>query len=377
MNQNPCLAIMLAASVSLGCSGGGSVQPMDIFTDSTVDATDTMTDTGTPDLPYDTAGTCTPGSCPPGMACVDGMCRTPCSGGSCPGTQTCCNGYCANTSTDPYHCGACDSPCFPEGNFCLSGSCSCNGATVCDPNWLCCSTGGCVNALWDRDNCGGCGVSCAEDQQCLGGTCGGNCAETGCPEVPHGTASCDGSTCVVDSCEEGWADADGIFENGCECAAVADDNGGAECTAAYDLGELSDAGSGSTITVEGFVSSSAPEDWYMFTAVDSADTECDEFHVDVRFTTNPDDAAQFDVYLADCATAWVCQNDIEFVVAMDFYDDTGAEPTGECPCAAADPPAGQNMCTDNSAVYYVVVHLAEGASMGCEPYQLTVSNNAI
>ncbi len=361
------VALMAVAA----CSGGGSVQPINDGTTDTgviLDATDSIA----PDVPYDATGTCTPGSCPPGLTCVDGMCRTPCSGGSCSGTQTCCNGYCANTNTDPYHCGECNSPCWPEGNFCLSGSCSCNGAAVCETDWLCCSSGGCVYYLWDRENCGGCGVACGPDQQCLGGSCDGSCASTGCPEVPNGTASCDGSLCVVSTCDEGWADADGIFENGCECEAVADDHGGADCAGAYDLGSISDATPGTSVTVEGFVSSSAPHDWYRFSAVDSPDTSCDDFHVDVHFDANPGDAVRLDVYLNDCSAS-VCDADTEFVVATDFIELTGTEPTGECPCGAT-PAAGSNICSDNSAVYYVAVHLAPGMTMGCEPYQLTISN---
>jgi hypothetical protein len=366
---------LLTVALLSACGSGGSVQPLDASTDPIpTDGVDTTNDVSTPDTSVDTSpGGCIPGSCPPGQSCVDGMCRTPCSGGTCSGSQTCCNGYCANTNTDPYHCGECNSPCWPEGNFCLSGSCSCNGAAACETGLLCCATGGCVDSQWDPDNCGDCGVSCADGEQCIGGVCGGSCAEHGCPDVDHGTATCDGDVCVIESCDEGWADADGDVSNGCECEAEADDHGGELCEVAYDLGSVSDEEPGGSVTVEGFVSASAPEDWYVFTATDTEDTECDAFHVDVHFDVNPEDSVVFDVTMGDCETL-VCENDVEFEVATDFLDTSGPELTGECPCAA-DPGEGTNMCTDNTAVYYVVVKLAEGVtSMGCEPYQLTVSN---
>ena len=47
----------------------------------------------------------------------------------------------------------------------------------------------------DPANCGECGIVC---------------------EAPHATAECSGGICRIAECEEGWADCDAVYENGCE-----------------------------------------------------------------------------------------------------------------------------------------------------------------
>ena len=368
------LLVLACGAMALACAES-HVQP-DVTDDTPWDTPDADATDAT-DLDADTgeAG-CTATSCPPGQECVDGSCRPVCTGSSgCPGGQQCCDGNCFSVMTDPARCGDCDTTCIPEANMCVAGTCSCNGATSCEAGSTCCTGIGCVQAEWDRTNCGSCGNECADGQQCIGGTCGGSCAEHGCPEVDHGTASCDGTMCVISMCDDGWADADGAFENGCECEAVADDNGGPSCAGAHDLGTLSDASPGSSVTAEGFVSEWAPVDWYVFTAEDSADTSCDEFHVTISFDANPSDAHVFDVFKGACGSTAECSDDVEYEVALDFSDASSGELLGECPCAAT-PGADSNICSDNTATYYVVVELASGSTVvGCgDPYVLRISN---
>jgi hypothetical protein len=335
----------------------------------------------TPDVPYD------PGY--PDMDIVsdhsdvtdgqDGEVAPSCgSGGSCSAGYTCCpDNRCYNLTNDPSNCGECGSSCSPKGNMCIAGNCSCNGAAPCtDPGDICCTSGGCLDPMYDPNNCGSCGMKCSDGQACVAGTCGGSCEGVGCPDVPHGTSECVDGICVISSCDDGWADGDGNVANGCECEVTAEDNGGPSCDAAYDLGELHDSEPGESRTVEGFCSLLAPEDWYAFDAIDDADTACDNFHVDIRFLSNPGRSYVFDVRQASCTTGTVvCENDTEYVMAVDTRQpEGGGSFWGECPCKATAE-ANANLCTDNSSPFFVVVKLAEGADPpGCEPYRLEISN---
>jgi hypothetical protein len=365
--------LALAVVFSIGCGEGGYQPiPPDTLVDGDVPPVDVIDSVDAPD-----AGGCPPEGCPAGTVCHDGLCRSPCTDtDDCPGILECCEGYCYNTASSPYHCGECGNRCLPEGNACLSGVCSCNGAAPCDTGLTCCSTGGCLDTTWDRLNCGDCGHECIPGQQCLGGVCGGSCADHGCPEVPHGTAACDGTVCIITDCDDGWVDADGIFDNGCECATEVVDSGGPTCLEAYYLGAFTDTPP-SSVTVQGFISTGESEDWYYFTATDTPDTDCDTFHVRVQFTENPGDAHQFDVYQGDCSGTNVCEDDTVFEVDTSTLVPVGSELVGECPCRPADPLAGENLCSDNSADYFVVVHPVEGATLtGCEPYEVSISNGS-
>jgi hypothetical protein len=299
------------------------------------------------------------------------------SGGSCPSGQTCCpDNRCYNLTNDATNCGECGKSCYPKGNMCIAGNCSCNGAAPCtQEGYICCPGGGCLDPRFDANNCGDCGVACGEDEQCVNGICGGSCDGTSCPDIPHGTAECIDGICIITECEDGWADGDGNLTNGCECEVSADDNGAPLCDSAYDLGELHDSEPGESVTVEGFCSEIAPVDWYRFQAVDDADTNCDNFHVDVRFLSNPGRAYVFDIIQASCTTgSVVCENDTEYQMAVDTRQGSGESAWGECPCSA-DPDPTANLCMDNSSPFFVSVKLAEGAEpLGCEPYRIEISN---
>jgi len=360
----------LVSMLAIACSEGGYQNiPSDSHTD--MDGVDSHDGTDTAD------GSGCGSGCPTGMDCVDGLCRSRCTdSGDCPGALECCDGHCYNTSSEVYNCGECGNDCLPEGNACLSGYCSCNGAEACDEGYSCCNPGGCKFTMWDRENCGSCGSVCVEDQQCIGGVCGGSCASAGCPEVPHGTASCEGSECVISACDVGWVDGDGVFENGCECEIDVTDFGAATCLEAYNLGSLSDSPS-SSVTTQGFTSPAAPEDWYTFTATDTTDTDCDTFHVLVELIVNPLASYQLDVYSGACDGTNECTDDITFEVDNAYSSVVGTEVRGECPCDPTAPGPGEALCSDNTATYYVVVHLkADVTSAGCEPYTLSVSNGS-
>ena len=59
---------------------------------------------------------------------------------------------------------------------------------------------------------------CALDQSCKEGTCQSAPGCAACGEVPHGKATCFHGACLVEACETGYRDANGIFQDGCEYA---------------------------------------------------------------------------------------------------------------------------------------------------------------
>jgi hypothetical protein len=167
---------------------------------------------------------------------------------------------------------------------------------------------------------------------------------------------------------------------GCECTAAPVAAMGAMCGSAIDLGSVSDAGAGATLTAMGNALPEGREVWYHFTAVDSPDTACDNFNVRVHFTVNPGMAYDFTVRQGTCVAPIVCaaagDSFQDFTMATNFRMDVGGTLAGECPCT---PPggavvAGVSACSDNGGEYYVRVRRLPGAALSCSAYTLEVSN---
>lgn len=126
--------------------------------------------------------------------CALGNCNT--SYGNCDSNPT--NGCETNLSSNNMNCGAC-------GNVCTfdhaTGACSAGQCVIatCDPGWADCDgtkSNGCeVHIGVDPLNCGACALAC---------------------NLPHATAACASGTCVIGSCNSGWADCDGNASDGCE-----------------------------------------------------------------------------------------------------------------------------------------------------------------
>ncbi len=57
---------------------------------------------------------------------------------------------------------------------------------------------------------------CALDEICTNGLCQSAPGCSACADVPHGKATCFHGTCVVEVCELGFQDANGIYQDGCE-----------------------------------------------------------------------------------------------------------------------------------------------------------------
>ena len=124
-------------------------------------------------------------------ACTGGVCGIgSCNAGygNCDGTVS--NG-CERALNTNNHCGACGNVCA-AGTYCNGGSCvsACPTGTT-----YCAATGNCVNLATDPNNCSGCGVICAT--------------------YPHTTRTCASSSCAW-TCTGGWSNCDGNIANGCE-----------------------------------------------------------------------------------------------------------------------------------------------------------------
>ena len=269
------------------------------------------------------------GGCPPGQRCVSGRCVSSCSGaGDCTVPYQCCDGGCVNVREDVNNCNACGNTCAPYGDSCIGGVCSCNGAVSCGDPMVCCDSAGCRDTQDDEAHCGGCGV-----------VCDGSCAEGVCEE------------CSADAHEA---------------------TGGNTCADALPLGSIDDSGQQQVLT--GNLYPDGDQDCFWFTAADTADADCDSFHVDVRFTSNPDNQFAVEVFRGSCESPECATASYDhYSWATDFLDTGGAEWRGECPCRA-DSVDGTQECSDNTAVFRFCVVRASGAAAACGWYEVEVSN---
>jgi hypothetical protein len=81
----------------------------------------------------------------------------------------------------------------------LSGFANCNNNPL----------DGCeINVSTDPSNCGGCGLIC---------------------NLPHATSGCANGNCTILACTSGWANCNGIAEDGCEVDVTSDLNNCGAC----------------------------------------------------------------------------------------------------------------------------------------------------
>ncbi len=294
-----------------------------------------------------------------------------------------CVGVCADTATCTEGVAACGTP-AADDSICDGLDQDCDGVADEDYVSYTCGVGACVRTsmcVLGIDRCRE-GTPVAETCNAIDDDCDGTtdndppAPATLCPAPPSGTSGCVDGVCRMTSCEPGYADADGSVGNGCECAVEASEaTGGDSCDAAIDLGDFADSGADRTIT--GKIAPAGDEDWYRIRAVDLADTTCDAFNLDIRFTTggNPGGVFRIDVNRGTCGTVEpACATNISdrYSWYTDFSDRTGTSPLGECQCRTSNV-AGYNRCTDNTAVYYVRVYRPDGAA-NCNDYSLRISN---
>ena len=145
---------------------------------------------------------CVAGPSSTSAACVAGRCELECVGssGDCDGDPT--NG-CETPLDSTDNCGRCDRDCtrFEAESTCNAGRCeilACRGGQRdCDAN----PDNGCESNLDETENCGGCGIRC---------------------DLFHAVESCGTGTCTLTSCDAGWDNCDARSENGCEADVDAD-----------------------------------------------------------------------------------------------------------------------------------------------------------
>ena len=201
-----------------------------------------------------------------------------------------------------------------------------------------------------------------------------------CPSSGQEESHCIDGVCVLTSCDEYWFNTDGDVENGCECNDVEIGNGNDVCQKAENLGTYMDLGAAPSLW-SGKLPRIDDVDWYFFLAEDTADSNCDTFHVSVKLTANPQAQFVFDVHSGGCAASnQICSEvDEEFSWYTDFYAAPGPNPGGECGCRVASGDVSptdetHHICTNNSQIFYVKVYRLAGLPASCDEYQLEVSN---
>jgi hypothetical protein len=193
-----------------------------------------------------------------------------------------------------------------------------------------------------------------------------------CDPLKKANTICSVGQCTIESRHTNWYDIDGINSTGCECGIdLIEPLGGQTCSAAVDIGDFPD--DETTETVAGNIIPDGEADWFTFTAVDSPELEgCDEFHLDVRFLSNPDNEFVFDVHFDGCEeTDKLCDATDHLDYFTDFRTDG---PLGECPCSTGLTTPTANACSDNSHEVFVKVYRNPGKPVTCASYELQISN---
>jgi hypothetical protein len=293
--------------------------------------------------------------------CGTGVCRrsSTCSAG----TESCTPGSPTGTDTD---CDGLDDDCdgWADEHY-VSYSCgtgACRRSSTCIGGFESCTPG-----APGTETCN------SIDDDCDGTPDDGTPAAL-CGTIPNATPACVSGSCVIGTCNTGYYDLDLVYSNGCECGRDGYEPSGGSCSAAYNLGTLTD-NPGTYLTVTGNIVPSGDEDWYRVTVTDDADTSADEFEFEVVFTTNPGTALRFDVYRGSCSTLWCSGVPDCSSWYTDFRASVSGEIRGESPCHDSTTPGyGYNRCVDNGTTYYIRVYRATGSTV-CSSYTLRISNN--
>ena len=170
------------------------------------------------------------------MTCADGECRFErCT----PGYDRCGGSTCMALAYDEENCGTCDNVCSTQQPNCTGGRCT---AENCPAGRADCNaaTAGCETVLDSADNCGLCGLRCGP--------------------FPHATAACQTRACAIGRCDTGWADCDGVVDNGCE----------------VDIGTLDDCGACRRICSVPFADESCERGNCTLDQCDSGRADCND-----------------------------------------------------------------------------------------------------
>jgi hypothetical protein len=230
------------------------------------------------------------------------------------------------------------------------------------------------------NNCGGCGNVCTVSH--------------GVPECRDYSATSCG--CEIKSCETSWHDTDALYSTGCECRDdewdLISPTAGDSCGGPIQLNPyiLKD-NDGLRTTVSGNLAGRTDEDWFVFKAVDGAETGPnygDEFNVQVIVGGTTTGEVVVDVYKNDCSNK-ICTGSPHFRYRTDSqFTSTGSgDPwyIGQKPCLPTNQtgcdPAVEcntpiNWCVTEDITFIVRVYrvLPSGARATCGDYTLEVSN---
>ena len=208
---------------------------------------------------------CNPGDRMFADECIDGACVCVESGRACTTNEACCPGGCLDVESTITRCGSCTNDCNtdadgivrpsnrPLASQCVDGVCQCgDGGPKCVgsmANVACCSdigdpaTASCIDTNSNNLHCGECNHLCGSRMRCSGGGC--VCTEAGWDDcdnddangcetdltmtVAHcgacgaacnlahvATHTCSGGVCMIESCEPGWDNCNGVHSDGCE-----------------------------------------------------------------------------------------------------------------------------------------------------------------
>jgi hypothetical protein len=217
--------------------------------------------------------------CADGLMCLIGECASMCE---LLGMTDDCAGTCTNLSRADDNCGTCGTVCDPSGPnkpalpsdmYYGCGNYECGKAKCKEQSKRNCNgdvSDGCEATIHTNEHCGACDDVCAPGKQCLllstgyyacaceddaDTLCGNRClrldsdaqncggCDRACPGLyrPHFRATCTQGVCGG-QCEDGYADCDGLPDNGCEVDTRIDNRNCGACGSACERGQVCSEG---------------------------------------------------------------------------------------------------------------------------------------
>lgn len=161
-------------------------------------------------------------------ACTNSVCSLTCNPGfgNCDGKAS--NGCESNLSTDPFNCGSCGALCPTPGSATIATCTASVCGFTCYPGYADCDknpANGCeVHIAADTNNCGACGAACPA-------------------APPNAFETCTNSVCGF-TCNQFFANCDGIAANGCEVNIGTDVNNCGGCGIVCAAGQVCIPGGG-------------------------------------------------------------------------------------------------------------------------------------
>lgn len=212
-----------------------------------------------------------------------------------------------------------------------------------------------------------------KDDDCNGAIDDGDpnamCGDGGAPPPNTTGWGCNAGKCGPGPCAAGWsAYPPGAAKDGCTCQMELGEPNDTCATATPVAGVTDEVGS--TVQINGTLSSETDVDVWTFDSADKAEAATNSYHLSIAFTPPaPNEEFVFDVVRGDkCEDAPV--GPATAVTSYDWcVDGTDGDKQGEKACG----PTAAVHCGDHSSKYFVRVHRKPGAKGTCSVYQLTVT----